>query len=90
MSDLLELYTSPDFNTYQDLMVDEVVSWVQTRLTNGTAPDAIKAGMDLAKSILFIPASVAARPDVAKRVNAAIQARLIAIPALLLRRELKT
>ena len=87
MPDFNELFSSEDFAAYQDRVVDVVVDWVHIELVKGG--DTIRTGMMLAESILSIPGRLDAKPEIQKRLNAAVKARLISIPAKLFRKELK-
>jgi hypothetical protein len=88
MPDFNELFSSEDFAAYQDRVVDAIVDWVHIELVKGG--DSIRSGMMLAEKILSIPGRLDAKPEVQKRLDAAVKARLIAIPAKLFRKELKT
>jgi hypothetical protein len=88
MPDFNEFFTSEDFAAYQDRVVDAVVNWVHVELVKGG--DAVRSGMMLAEQILSIPGRLDANPDIQKKLDAAIKARLISIPAKLFRKELKS
>ena len=87
MPDFNEFFTSEDFAAYQDRVVDVVVDWIHGELLKGC--DSIRSGMMLAENILSIPARLDAKPEIQKRLDAAIKARLVSIPAKLFRKELK-
>jgi hypothetical protein len=89
MADFRELFTSPDFEAYQSLIVDEVVGWLQDSITGLTSAQEIKTGMDVSHRILNIPAKLKATLQIEQKLQAAVKARLIEIPAELFRRELK-
>jgi hypothetical protein len=88
MPDFKELYTSPDFAAYQDEIVDCAIDWLQSAIDLGADGRYIKFGFNLVNSFLQIPTKLGAPQEVQKRLNAAVKARLISIPAKLLRREL--
>jgi hypothetical protein len=88
MPDLKELYTSPDFASYQEAIADIAVDWLDSSLRSGIDGKVIKIGIDLINDVLSIPKNLGAPPEVQKRLDAAVKARLISIPAKLLRREL--
>ena len=87
MADFNELFSSEDFAAYQDRVVDVVVDWLHGELLKG---ESIRSGMMLAENILSIPGRLDAKPEAQKRLDAAIKARLISIPAKLFRKEMKT
>ena len=87
MPDFNELFSSEDFVAYQDRVVDAIVDWVHIELVKGG--DAVRSGMMLAENILSIPGRLDAKPEVQKRLDAAVKARLVSIPAKLFRKELK-
>lgn len=88
MPDFTELFTSGDFTAYQDAVINEVVGWMHENLGMNKSPEYYTGGIAVAKRILSIPAKLKARPDVEKRLQAAVEARLVAIPAEILRKEL--
>ena len=88
MPDFKELFTDPVFDAYQDAIVDEVVNWLESKLKFGVDAKVLLAGMDIAKAILELPTKLKATLQVEQRLQAAVKAKLIGIPAALLRREL--
>ncbi len=88
MPDFKELYTSPDFAAYQEAIADLAVDWLDSSIRSGLDGRVIKMGIDLINDVLSIPKSLGAPQEVQKRLDAAVKARLVSIPAKLLRREL--
>ena len=88
MADLKELYTSPDFAAYQEAIADLAVDWLDSSIRSGLDGRSIKIGIDIFNDVLSIPKSLGASQEVQKRLDAAVKARLVSIPAKLLRREL--
>ena len=88
MADFKELFTDPVFSEYQDAIIDEVVDWLQHSLKVMADSRELKAGMEVAERILTIPNKLKAPQQIEQRLQAAAKAKLIGIPATLLRREL--
>ena len=88
MADLKELYTSPDFAAYQEAIADLAVDWLDSSIRSGIEGGSIKIGIDIFNEVLSLPKNLGASQEVQKRLDAAVKARLVSIPAKLLRREL--
>lgn len=90
MADFRELFTSSDFAAYQERVVDEVVGWAAAMLydVNGINKNELRGGIDMARRILELPGNIVNDGPLAKRISAQVSARLMSIPAQLLRKEL--
>lgn len=89
MADFKELYTSDDFLAYQDKVTDCVVGWLHEAIfSDYRQPAEIRAAVEVFEKIISIPAETFDTGDIGKRFMARVKARLIEIPAALLRKEM--
>ena len=89
MADFKELFTSEDFLAYQDRVTDCAVDWLHDAIfKRHRTPNEMQAAVDMFRSIIEIPANTFDQGDIGKRLMARVKARMIEIPAAVLRREM--
>lgn len=90
MPDFRELFTSPDFEAYQDRVVDEVVAWTHQALYADALMtcEQLRTGIGMARMILELPAAMIKSPELKQRLAAKARARLMELPSALLRKEM--
>lgn len=89
MPDFRELFTSPDFAAYQAAVVDEFVDFLGVQISKGISSDRMATAYEVIRRVLEIPGKLKSKPEIERRLQAAVTARLVMIPAELMRKEMQ-